>query len=381
MQPTTDPDCGTRRLLQRLVAERRPRFALPDVPDPGMDWVEWRAGLRDALWRALGVSPDDRPPKATVVERVACEGYTREKLYVDGALGSAVPCYLLIPEDARSSGERAPGLVCLHGHGGLAGNRHLVRLPTGPRMAQIDAELNYDYAVRFALRGYVTIAPDAHSFGERAHWSEDGIPGRGEWDGREHATLGLVAAYLGLTLPGMRLVDDMRVCAYLASRPEVDGARVGCAGLSEGGKRAMFLAALDERIAAAVVSGYFTSLRVEVTDSEWEHLHGWDVCNWIPGLLRVADFPEVLALVAPRPLLVQHGRDDALYSRRGVEEGFERLATAYAALEAADQVALDLFDGGHAFAPASAEAWLARWLPVTRPDGARGAARPQEMGN
>ena len=106
----------------------------------------------------------------------------------------------------------------------------------------------------------MAIAPDAHSFGERAQWSAHDVAAQNSWDRREHTTLGLAAAYLGLTLPGIRVVDDLRVHTYLAARPEVDAARIGCIGLSEGGKRTMFLAALDERIAVAVVSGYFTTL-------------------------------------------------------------------------------------------------------------------------
>jgi dienelactone hydrolase len=360
--PGLDAPSSTRALLLRLAAAWRPRFALPE-PDqaraPGVDWVAWRTGLRAALWETLGVTPDERPVVAEIVGREACDGYVREKLYVDGAFGSRIPCYLLIPDNLRAP---APGLLCLHGHGGLAGNLHVVGLPAGPEMARADAAMHYDYAVRFARRGYVTIAPDAHSFGERAHWSADGIAAQNAWDRREHTTLGLAAAYLGLTLPGMRVVDDLRAHTYLAARPEVDAARIGCVGLSEGGKRTMFLAALDERIAVAVVSGYFTTLRRELTEPEWEHLHGWDVCNWLPGLLRVADFPDVLALCAPRPLLIQNGTRDPLYSWRGIREGYARLAAAYAAQGAAERVALDAFEGLHIFNPGPAEAWLAQWL-------------------
>jgi hypothetical protein len=100
-------DSSTRHLLQRLTASWTPRFALPaEIPMPAIDWIAWREGLRSALCHLLGVAPDERPVAATVVERVACQGYTREKLYLAGAFGSTVPCFLLIPQDVRRP---APG--------------------------------------------------------------------------------------------------------------------------------------------------------------------------------------------------------------------------------------------------------------------------------
>lgn len=49
-----------------------------------------------------------------------------------------------------------------------------------------------------------------------------------------------------------RLWDLMRCVDYLQSMPQVDDSRIGCAGLSLGGEMAMWLGAMDERIAATV---------------------------------------------------------------------------------------------------------------------------------
>jgi dienelactone hydrolase len=183
--------------------------------------------------------------------------------------------------------------------------------------------------------------------------------------------MGRVVEYLGYTHTGLRLLDDIRAISVLASFPGVDASRLGAVGLSEGGKRTLFLAAFDQRVRTAVVSGYFTTIRDEV--AVWDRLGGWDLCNALPGLLHVADLPDIAALIAPRPLLIQNGRDDRLYDLDAVQAGFARLSKAYAGIQARRAVALDLFDGGHRFVHDGPESWLTQWLaPVQVPEGRGG---------
>ena len=59
---------------------------------------------------------------------------------------------------------------------------------------------------------------------------------------------------------GERLWDLMRCVSYLETLPNVDKSRIGCGGLSLGGEMAMWLAAMDTRIAAADSSGWLTTM-------------------------------------------------------------------------------------------------------------------------
>jgi dienelactone hydrolase len=63
----------------------------------------------------------------------------------------------------------------------------------------------------------------------------------------------------GFTWSGVMFTDDVRTVDYLITRPEVDPDRIGCVGLSVGGLRSCHLAALDDRIKAAVVVGWLAS--------------------------------------------------------------------------------------------------------------------------
>src|SRR5438309_2232249 len=66
--------------------------------------------------------------------------------------------------------------------------------------------------------------------------------------------LSLKGEPLGQAVAGMWTWDLMRLLDYAQTRPEVEGSRLGCAGLSGGGLQTLFLAALDQRVRAAVVS-------------------------------------------------------------------------------------------------------------------------------
>ena len=64
----------------------------------------------------------------------------------------------------------------------------------------------------------------------------------------------------GRLLMGERLWDCRRAVDWFTSHPRVDAARIGCAGLSLGGEMAMWLGAMDLRIAAEVSAGFLTTM-------------------------------------------------------------------------------------------------------------------------
>ena len=101
---------------------------------------------------------------------------------------------------------------------------------------------------------------------------------------------------------GERLWDLMRCVDYLRSRADVDPARIGCAGLSLGGEMAMWLGAMDPRVTATVSAGVLTFM----DQMELNHFMCWK----FDCLRELVDFPDVYALIAPRPLQCQNGRQE-----------------------------------------------------------------------
>ncbi|WP_166349599.1 acetylxylan esterase [Phytoactinopolyspora limicola] len=117
---------------------------------------------------------------------------------------------------------------------------------------------------------------------------------------------------IGGTPLGRSIGDLLVAVDALASVPWIDPDRIGVFGHSLGGKLALFLAALDPRIAAGVVH---------------EAGLGWANSNWSDPWYLAGDPPgdhdhdELLGLVAPRPILVAGGNDaDGWHNRNVVEQ-------------------------------------------------------------
>jgi dienelactone hydrolase len=159
----------------------------------------------------------------------------------------------------------------------------------------------------------------------------------------------------GFTWPGVMFWDDIRTLDYLARRPEVDPGRIGCVGLSVGAVRSLHLAALDDRIKAAVVVGWMTSFPAQL-ERHVRNTIGFT--KLVPGLYRHLDYPDVGSLAMPTPMLVINGGKDALFEPSGVRASFEKLAACYRKAGVPDRIETRLYDTPHEFnREMQAEAW------------------------
>jgi hypothetical protein len=87
--------------------------------------------------------------------------------------------------------------------------------------------------------------------------------------------------------------------------------------------------------------------------------------HFLPGLTRFVDLPDVIGCMAPKPLMVQQCRRDALYPLEGMEESLRKIAAIYKKAGAASKFEGRFYDQPHIFSVAMQEdafAWLDRWL-------------------
>lgn len=303
----------------------------------------WRERARARFGALLGPAPERVPLDLEVRESVDCGTYRRESIVFDSEAGMSVPAFLLVPHAREAPG---PAVLAQHGHG--PGKSEVCGLDDDASTEAI-TEHHGDYGHQLAEHGYVVLAPDLRCFGERTDWAP---PDKYLCD------LNLVHAYAAGTSPlAQNLWDLQRALDVLEQHPLVDPARIGMVGLSYGGTMTLFLAALDERVRAAVVSGYFNA---------WRDCHRvpWNLCGSqvLPGVLDELDHVDLGALVAPRPLLVETGTDDPIFPVDAATREVARLAHVYAALGASEKLEHDVFDGGHRWNGELAFPFLARWL-------------------
>jgi dienelactone hydrolase len=154
----------------------------------------------------------------------------------------------------------------------------------------------------------------------------------------------------------MRVLDAVRVVDYLQSRGDVDGDNIGAMGISGGGMHAFFSAAIDTRIKACVISGYFCDWRHSVLSIY--HC----TCNFVPGLLNLGELSDLAALIAPRPCLVEHGVRDHIFPIEHVKRTVEKARAAWTTLGAGDALQTDYFEGRHRINGEPAYGFLAKHL-------------------
>lgn len=332
------------------LLKTEPRMGFSGSTEKG--WESWRTAFREQLLQNLGRFPDRVPLDADIVETSKEDGYTREKVIFDSERFASVPAYVLIPDDLED-GERRPGILAAHGHGG--GKDDVAGIARSKQDADRIRALNYDYGLELVRRGYVVIAPDWRAFGER----EPDI----DWvrTSRDKCNVSYLAfGYFGYHLLALDIWDGMRTLDYLQSRHEVDPGRLGMAGLSFGGTMTTYLSALDPRIRVAVISGYISTVRGDaLTDRGKGNTCG---NQYSPSLLLYGDIPDVAGLIAPRPLLVEMGERDECFVIEDARSAFEHLSRIYRAAGVPERLELDVFPGAHAFSGAKAFDWFERWL-------------------
>ncbi|HVO69252.1 MAG TPA: dienelactone hydrolase family protein [Aggregatilineaceae bacterium] len=307
--------------------------------------------FREALTAVLGAPPDPAPLQPQVLDVVVERGYRREHVKYQAGLGDWCYAYLLVPLNLSAA---APTIFCHHRQGRYAIGKS--------EMAGLEGDPNEAVGVELVRRGYVVLAPDAIGYGERRSAQSSGESYDAAFANHQ-LSLRLLR---GETLLRKLLWDVSCGIDYLETRSEVDSRFVGFVGHGYGGGMAVWSAAMEGRITAAVAHGGVITYREQLRRGLW-----FQPEFVVPRLMQVADMHHVLSLVAPRPFLLSvatpaQGADTAeiydkaraVYDKQGVAN---RLALyRYADVTHADGgVAPDVL---RSHMRQSIYAWLDSWL-------------------
>lgn len=348
--PNTSPfELRTLPGLWRWYDDTARRYAFhAQSPDEA---IRWQADLRETLTRVLGGFPTDRCAlDAHTIEVVEEATFTRELIVFQSNPGEYVPCYVLTPRHAEPPYQP---VIALHGHS--SSPHQLIGLARDEREREQIRTQNLTYARALVERGFLVFVPGQRGIADRMEDPPYRDPANIEWMNTCQMA-GLNALLCGKTLLGLRVWDVMRLIDLISARPEPTRGAPGCIGLSGGGTTTLFTAALDPRIACAVVSGYFNTFR----DSLMAIMHC--SCNFVPGLLQYAEMSDIAGLIAPRPVLIESGTRDEIFPIEATRRAMAALRDIYAVFEADDHVAADFFDGDHQWHGTLAYPWLERWL-------------------
>lgn len=251
-------------------------------------WPITRQCIRTKVADALGLVPQPvKGPLEPLAEgELVGQGVRVQRVSWSTWPGVRATGWLWKPETAPYT--KMPAILNLHGHfaGGAIDPVEQVR------------------AARFARAGYVVLSVDT------VHVED--IPS-------------------GVNAGGIMAWNNIRALDYLISMPTVDESRIGVTGASGGAQQAMYLMALDERIAAAAPV-CMASYLAEILMDHSAHC----TCNHVPRMGTASDVPAMCSVFAPKPALYISITQD--WTHNFPTQGWPEIQSAYRALGSIDSV-------------------------------------------
>ncbi|MBI1177849.1 prolyl oligopeptidase family serine peptidase [bacterium] len=321
--PGAEKSSAVDQLWKNYFAEETKQLSnrcLADIQSKS-DWEKRAPEYRRELREMLGLDPwPERTPLNPVVTGTIDHGdFKVEKLYFQSMPGLYVTANLYLPETITN---RLPAILYVCGHG-----------PSKKNGVSYGNKVTYQHhGAWFARQGYVCLLIDTIQLGE-IEGIHHGTYREGMWWWNSR----------GYTPAGVEAWNSIRAIDYLQTRPEVDPERIGMTGRSGGGAYTWWTAAIDERVKVAAPVAGITDLHNHVVDGTVE---GHCDCMFMVNTYRW-DYPQVAALVAPRPLMIGNTDRDTIFPLDGVERVHRQVARIYKLLNAETNLTVLITEGPH----------------------------------
>jgi dienelactone hydrolase len=355
--------------------------------DQRKDLKSWR-GKAMTKARELVAAPDvGETPSVKVHSRSTHDGLEVEQLSWQLPYGRRTRAILLKPAGAKVP---LPGILGLHDHGGnkYFGRRKITRTLKEMHPMMQDHQKDYyedrAWANELARRGYVVLVHDAFAFASRRvmfedmkeiPWGGSATRGLSDKDPENESSIKAYNAWAaehehimakslfcsGTTWPGVFLGEDRAALNVLSDREDVNPGRLGCAGLSGGGLRTVFLGGLDHRIRCAIAVGFMSTWNDFLLYKSYTHT--W--MTYVPLLPKFLDFPEILGLRVPLPTMTLNNNQDGLFTLSEMKKASGILQEVFDKAGVSERYKGGFYEGPHKFDKEMQEDafdWFDQWL-------------------
>lgn len=264
----------------------------------------WQVRVKEKL-EALMCFPDFVPeqPEPVRLWSEPRKEYRIEKWEAFPEPGSVVPFLVLIPDEVDDAN---PGsaVMCMPGSASskelLAGEPEL-----RPEQPENRHPIANQMGLQYVKAGFVAVIAENPGIGEL---DEMPINGGNPNTGRDKLCGELLM--LGRNYVGLSVFQKQHILNWMKRQPWVDETRLALSGHSLGTEPGMCLAILDEDVRALVFNDFLSDNRLRYTtaakpDDTWRHNN--PIWHIIPGLVDCFEFPDLLASLAPRHLIICEG--------------------------------------------------------------------------
>lgn len=233
-----------------------------------------------------------------------------------------LPVYIAKPKNNNGK-----TILYLHGHDALGVKGALT-------INEKKESYHKNLPLRMAESGYQVVMPELLGLGEAVYeYSLKGKPAIG--------TCFFNQAFLtlcGYDLTAVRVWQTIKVIDYLYQHNYNTDIIFGISG---GGLVCELVSVLDERIKNIVISSYVNSYKESILAKEQ------CIDNYIYGINQIGDSYEILALAAPKSMLLLNGNADRPFPIVGTNKAFSYIKQVYKMCHSEDKLQTYIFEGRH----------------------------------
>ena len=322
---------STNAFMQQLKED-----AMKNTPLSVRDLMKQKEERKEELRQTLHLRELERYSSELAYEELKSEllqGITIVEYAVKVAENLTMPIYVM-----ESAGANGKSIVYLHGH-----DANGVR---GTWLLNPDHEpYHKNLPLKMAKAGFTVIAPELMGYGEAIYeYLLKGKPAKGECF-FHYAFLTL----FGYDLSGIRVWQTLRTLDFAK--------KIGYEadilfGVSGGGLVCEMAGVLDERIRNIIISSYVNAYEDSILAKEQ------CIDNYIHEVGRLGNSFELLALAAPKNMLLLNGMADRPFPLEGTKKAFAYLEEVYKKYHAKGRLRTYVFEGRHEINSDIVLAWL-----------------------
>jgi len=310
------------------------------------EWPKARQTIEAAVQDVLGTMPSKHVDvQMKTMDEMEYPGYVRRRVNFFVEDWDRIPAWLFVPEGK----EEAPAILCCHDANEAAKDE----------MAGLEGDHRHAFAQHFAELGYVTLAIDCITAGDRVSSRL-----------KPYDTAAFYKDHPKRSVMGKMLWDHIQALDLLCELKRVDSARLGVIGHGLGGANALLLAAFDDRVRACVASCAFTRFADDTDPGRWARSEGFVKLPALRNAIKKGEYPfdweHILALAAPNPVLLFTAVDDPeLPKTESCQTAVDLASRVYKLLGAANALENHPHEDGRCVSTITlqeAGEWFERWL-------------------
>jgi len=330
----------------RLKLQAAQLFTLHQLPETKKEWNTYKTYLKNEIIKKTGIVTDQNLSlNMKETGTIQMNGYSIKNIMFQTRPGIYATANLYVPD----GGGKFPGVIVMMGHS-ILGKLYDNYQSVGHSLA---------------LNGYVSLCIDPWGAGERTT-----IHGKFEDHGNDN-NLGSSLMNIGESLMGFQITDNIRGVDLLCSLPYVDPENIGATGSSGGGNQTMWLAAMDERVKAAVPVVSAGTFESYIMGSPC-------ICEVLPGGLTFTEEAGILAMVAPRAIKMCNHKQDAnsAFYPSEMIRSYKNAKPVFEMFDAGNNISYQIFDLTHGYQTEDREIMLG-WFDLHLKGIGSGAAKKE----